>query len=83
MLLFSELKKRNLLSNESMSAVRGGGSCGYYTGDGKIRCNVAKSEALNEVAAHGGHWCCDSCESSTYCAGAEKASYIFGEAIEE
>ena len=67
MLLFSELKKRNLLSNESMSNVRGGdsGSCGYETASGK-KCGVSKETALAAVS-NGGHWCCDSCATSTYC----------------
>ena len=67
MLLFSELKKRNLLSNESMSNVRGGdsGSCGYETASGK-KCGVSKETALGAVS-NGGHWCCDSCATSSYC----------------
>ena len=66
MLQFSELKKRNLLSAESMSVIRGGGSCGYTNG-GHTECGVSKQDAL-EGAAGGGHWCCDSCWQSTYCA---------------
>ena len=69
MLLFSELKKCNLLSNESMSNVRGGGgTCGFKSASGIIDCGVSKSEAL-EGAGAGGHWCCDSCGHSSYCSG--------------
>ena len=61
MLLFSELKKRNLLSNESMSNVRGGGgTCGYKLNDGTWHYGVSKDEALYMVS-NGGRWCCDSC----------------------
>ena len=68
MLLFSELKKRNLLSNESMSNVRGGdsGSCGYKAANGKTECGISKETALAAVS-NGGHWCCDSCAMSSYC----------------
>ena len=65
MLQFSELKKRNLLSNESMSVVRGGGSCAYTNG-GVTQCDISKEEAI-QGAAGGGHWCCDSCWKLPYC----------------
>ena len=71
MLQFSELKKRNLLSCETMINIRGGqasGTCGYETADGDFRCDVSKRVALDNVADGGGHWCCDSCWQSTYCA---------------
>ena len=76
---FSELKKRNLLSNESMSIIRGGrkvqrlpdsntGTCGYKTDYGIIQCNVSKAEALFMVENGDlGYWCCDSCAQSSYC----------------
>ena len=61
MLHFSELKKRNLLSSETMSNVRGGsGTCGYKLNDGTVGYGVSKDEALAMVS-NGGHWCCDSC----------------------
>ena len=68
MLDFSELKKRNLLSNESMCNVRGGdsGSCGYRDANGNIKCGVSKETALGAVS-NGGNWCCDSCATSSYC----------------
>ena len=76
---FSDLKKRNLLSIESMSEIKGGrmsptsadngngtGTCGYKTRYGVVSCGVSKECALF-MAADGGHWCCDSCASSSYC----------------
>ncbi len=61
MLHFSELKKRNLLSSETMSDVRGGsGTCGYKLNDGTWHYGVSKDEALSMVS-NGGRWCCDSC----------------------
>ena len=61
MLHFSELKKRNLLSSETMSNVRGGsGTCGYWLNDGTVHYGVSKEVALYMVS-NGGHWCCDSC----------------------
>lgn len=71
---FSELKKRNLLSNESMSAIRGGsvGSCGYETSADHVECGVSKETAMEELAKNGGgHWCCDSCMESSYCGGGD------------
>ena len=76
MLLFSELKKRNLLSNESMSNVRGGvdpwwGTCGFVGPDGVTsQCGVSKAIATH-MAAGGGHWCCDSCGRTSYCGQAQ------------
>lgn len=63
MLQFSELKKRNLLSNESMIKVHGGaptGTCCYMLPNGTVASQISKSEALDAVS-EGGHWCCDSC----------------------
>ena len=69
---FSELKKRNLLSNESMCNIRGGdsGTCGYKSSKG-TECNISKDEAL-KGAGTDGHWCCDSCATSTYCQKTDK-----------
>ena len=71
---FSELKKRNLLSSESMSSIRGGrmalqngtGTCGFKTLTGTVGCGVSKAVALFMIE-EGGYWCCDSCGSSSYC----------------
>ena len=62
---FPGLKKRNLLSRETMSDVRGGqnygsGTCGYKLNDGTWKYGVSKAEALDAVSS-GGRWCCDSC----------------------
>lgn len=77
MFSFSELKKRNLLSNESMSAIRGGsvGTCGFESSNGEVACEVSKDEAIGAVA-NGGHWCCDSCASSSYCGGNPRPAII-------
>lgn len=74
MSIFSDLKKRNLLSIEAMSEIKGGqaayangtGSCGYKTKSGTIGCGVSKDVAMFMIE-EGGHWCCDSCGSSSYC----------------
>lgn len=72
---FVELRRRNLLSLEVMSNILGGrheiegpktGTCGYKTLSGTIQCNVSKAEALFMVE-EGGHWCCESCASTSYC----------------
>lgn len=76
MFSFSELKKRNLLSSESMLSIRGGrlqrlpdsgtGTCGFKSASGTIQCRVSKAEALFMIEG-GGNWCCESCSSSSYC----------------
>ena len=78
MLLFSELKKRNLLSNESMSNVRGGGGCGYKSANGEVDCGISRAEALKGAGA-GGSWCCDSCGRSTYCYNVLPAAECFSD----
>ena len=75
MLQFSELKKRNLLSSEFMSNVRGGGSCGYEDAAGRIGCDIPKATAMSRAGA-GGHWCCDSCSSSSYCSGSRAGTLL-------
>ncbi len=61
---FKSFKERNILSKEAM--LRIGGGCGYKTKTGTIECNVSKVAALFMVE-DGGHWCCESCASSSYC----------------
>lgn len=79
MLLFSELKKRNLLSSESMSNVRGGsGTCGYRSASGEVDCGISKDDAL-AGAGVGGNWCCDSCGRSTYCYNVLPAAECFSD----
>ena len=64
---FNQLKESNsTLRKEEMKNVRGGGSCGFKSSSGTINCNVTKTEALFMVQG-GGHWCCESCASTTYC----------------
>lgn len=72
---FNELKKRNILSTQAMSFVRGGegGTCGYMgpgvNGASTVICNISREEALwwYGEGGNGAHWCCDSCGSTSYC----------------
>jgi natural product precursor len=58
------------LSREEMKTVVGGGTCGW-SGGGQHDCNVSKAEALHMSSSHpDGYWCCDSCNTSSYCGGA-------------
>ena len=65
--------RANRLIESEMSVLYGGfdpGTCGYLHPSGHRDCNISKDDALDLLAAYGGNWCCDSCGSSTYCAGA-------------
>lgn len=64
---FNDFKNsKNVLSNEQMKNVKGGGTCGFKTSTGTIGCGYTKTEALFMVQ-DGGNWCCDSCYKSSYC----------------
>lgn len=70
---FSELKRRNILSNEAMLSLKGGtpsGTCGYVGSDGQSECNINKEYALFMHDWVGGRWCCDSCPQTDYCGNA-------------
>ena len=62
------------LSEKELKNVLGGGgdysgypgTCGW-SGNGVTICGIPKADALSLLNSHGGHWCCDSCGSSTYC----------------
>ena len=70
---FSDFKNsKNLLTNEQMKNIKGGGTCGYKSSTG-TKCGVSKSEALANVS-QGGHWCCEHCVSSSYC-----SAYVIAE----
>ncbi len=66
-----------VLSNEEQKMIKGGGTCGYRVtmaaGEGVdgtttlTVCGVGKSEAMAAMSLGSGHWCCDSCGSSSYC----------------
>lgn len=50
-----------------MRAIKGGsGTCGYKSPTGTVKCGVSKAQAMH-MATEEGHWCCDSCGSSSYC----------------
>lgn len=64
---------KNILSSSEMRSIKGGnvapggsGSCGYKTSDGEKACGVSRATAQSAVSS-GGHWCCDSCSSTSYC----------------
>lgn len=64
---FNQFKNSNaVLRNDQMKNIKGGGTCGFKTASGTIGCGYSKAEALFMVEG-GGHWCCDSCGSSSYC----------------
>lgn len=63
---FNDLKKVALSKNQ-MRAIKGGsGTCGYKSPSGTVECNVSKTQA-QFMATENGHWCCDSCNISSYC----------------
>jgi|SRR5574344_1295618 hypothetical protein len=52
----------------------GQGTCGVkfwdaQNGDYDIYCGISYDQAQWYFGQWGGNWCCDNCESSTYCAG--------------
>lgn len=67
---FNSFKNRNAtLSNDQMKNIKGGsGTCGFSTSTGTVGCGYSKAEALFMIQ-DGGHWCCDSCGTSSYCGG--------------
>ncbi|MGE0090555.1 MAG: rSAM-modified peptide [Bacteroidales bacterium] len=65
---FNQLKNSNsVLRSEEMSKIKGGksGTCGFLSPSGTYDCGMSKAEAI--FMAAGGHWCCDSCSTSSYC----------------
>ena len=63
---FNVLKTKALSKNQ-MRAIKGGsGTCGYKSPTGTVKCGVSKAQAMHR-ATEEGHWCCDSCGSSSYC----------------
>lgn len=51
----------------------GSNTCGYVNWtNGTVYCNLSKAEALffyNACGTDQCNWCCDSCNSTTYCGG--------------
>ena len=74
---FSDFKNSgNVLSKEQMSAVKGGGTCGYKItmGEGefqstKVECNVSLEDVkiALKLANISRNWCCEHCGTSSYC----------------
>lgn len=71
---FKDLKERNILSKEQMQNVKGGGTCGfvlrYEDGSREVRCGMNKESVdffLANSTAVAKNWCCDSCDSTSYC----------------
>ena len=77
-----ELKRINLhriseiLSEKELKDVLGGsgvewapGTCGWSDGDGMYTCRASKEYVLYLYNTFGGHWCCDSCSTASYCNG--------------
>lgn len=63
---FNVLKTKALSKNQ-MRAIKGGsGTCGYKSPTGTVKCGVSRAQAMH-MATEEGHWCCDSCGSSSYC----------------
>lgn len=63
---FNDLKAK-ALNKTQMRAIKGGaGTCGYLSPTGTRQCGVTKAHAIHMATADG-HWCCDSCGSSSYC----------------
>ena len=73
---FNHFKNSNAaISNDQMRDVKGGGgTCGFKSSSGTVGCGYTKAEALFMVQ-DGGHWCCDSCYSSTYCGSGQSDSF--------
>lgn len=61
------------LTNGDVNALyhQGQGTCGvkFYTIQWNIFCGISYNAAQSFYTHLGGYWCCDNCESSTYCAG--------------
>ena len=62
------------LTQREMKNVLGGsgtGTCGWRTTIGDTTwydCGISKEEAQYKASlGSDGHWCCDSCSTSTYC----------------
>ena len=49
----------------------GQGTCGvrFYDVEWNVYCGISYNAAQSFYGRFQGNWCCDSCESTTYCAG--------------
>ncbi len=74
---FNDFKNsKNVLSNEQMKNVKGGGTCGYkiviaegLSQETLIECGVSQGKALEmlKMGNVSANWCCDHCGTSSYC----------------
>jgi hypothetical protein len=73
---FNHFKNSNTaLRDDQMKDIKGGsGTCGFLTSTGTPGCGYSKAEALFMVQ-DGGHWCCDSCATSSYCGGGRSDTF--------
>lgn len=62
------LTSEEVLQRSQMKKITGGygGTCGYITANGTNFCGVSRSTAESNAGA-GGHWCCDRCNTTSYC----------------
>ena len=67
--LSKELQKR-ISGGLAQDPVSAAGTCAAESPDGLIgKDQVSKADAQAYAAAHGTHWCCDSCASASWYAG--------------
>jgi hypothetical protein len=69
--ILSAKELRNTVGGSGTGSGPGTGSCGWRTTIGNTiwyDCGVSKAEAQKKAnAGTDGYWCCDSCNTSTYC----------------
>lgn len=66
------LSSENVLQRSQLSTILGGGggesgTCGYQDTSGYAVCNLSRDQAEGYANQYGGHWCCDSCSTASYC----------------
>lgn len=57
----------NILGGTGDASLDEGGTCGVKLANGAEFCGMSKSDALDAVQKNGGNWCCDSCDTASYC----------------
>ncbi|SFG95860.1 hypothetical protein SAMN04487988_111126 [Algoriphagus hitonicola] len=74
MIIFEKLgfSPEDFLQRSQMSTILGGGgsgsgTCGYLDTTGYPVCNLTREQAEGYANQYGGHWCCDSCSTASYC----------------
>ncbi|MDX9853784.1 MAG: TIGR04149 family rSAM-modified RiPP [Tenuifilaceae bacterium] len=62
---FNDFKNsKNVLSNEQMKNVKGGGTCGVLRTNGSVVHGYTKQQALSDPDMV--RWCCDSCKTASW-----------------